>query len=93
MRSYYVYIMASLSRTLYTGVTNDLERRVWEHKHGQWPAFTSRYRIHRLVYLDTFHSVHEALEQEKRIKGWRRARKIALIEASNPKWDDLSARW
>jgi putative endonuclease len=90
MRQYYVYIMASRSRTLYTGVTNNLNRRVWEHKHGAIPGFTKKYRITRLVYFDYTPNVSAAIEREKQIKGWTRAKKIALIESVNPTWVDLS---
>ena len=90
---YYVYILTNKSGTLYTGVTNDLERRVRQHKDRAVPGFTARYRIDRLVYYERFNDVHQAIEWEKRIKGWVRAKKIALIESLNPKWDDLSAGW
>jgi putative endonuclease len=89
-RTYWVYIMASQTRTLYAGVTNDIERRVAEHKAGQGSAFTTRYHVDRLVYSEPFSDVRDAIGYEKRLKGWIRARKIALIEASNPTWDDLS---
>jgi len=88
-----VYIMASKSGTLYTGVTNDLTRRVWEHKHGIVKGFTSRYRITRLVHYEVTSDIHAAIAREKRIKAWRRAKKIALIEGENPGWKDLSAGW
>ena len=93
MREYYVYIMASRSRTLYTGVTNDLNRRVWEHRHGTAQGFTKKYRVNRLVYFDSTPNVSSAIEREKQIKGWTRAKKIALIENINPTWDDLSEGW
>jgi putative endonuclease len=83
--------MSSVSRTLYTGVTNDLERRVNEHKTGAVPGFTKRYRIDRLVYFQETDDIGAAIEAEKRIKGLLRAKKIALIEAENPSWRDLSA--
>ena len=90
-KRYFVYIMSSVSRTLYTGVTNDLERRVNEHKTGAVPGFTKRYRIDRLVYFQETDDIGAAIEAEKRIKGLLRAKKIALIEAENPSWRDLSA--
>ena len=93
MKQYYVYIVASLSKRLYTGVTNNLERRVFEHKTKEKESFTKQYHIGRLVYYDTFRNVHEAIAQEKEIKGWRREKKIALIESMNPTWKDLSAGW
>jgi putative endonuclease len=83
--------MSSASRTLYTGVTNDLERRVNEHKTGAVPGFTKRYRINRLVYFQETDDIAAAIAAEKQIKGQSRARKIALIEAENPSWRDLSA--
>jgi putative endonuclease len=87
---YFVYIMASYRRVLYIGVTNNLERRVYEHKHGLLPGFTSKYRVNRLVYFEETPDVRAALEREKQIKGWLRSKKIALIEAANPDWRDLS---
>ena len=92
-RQYCVYILASRSRTLYTGITNNLRRRVWEHRQKIVPGFTRHYRIHRLVYFEPFPNVRDAIALEKRIKGWRRAKKVALIESANPAWDDLAASW
>jgi putative endonuclease len=85
--------MTNVSRTLYTGVTGNLERRVYEHKHKLVPGFTSKYNITRLAYYETTTDVRSALEREKQIKGWLRSKKIALIESVNPKWEDLSAAW
>ncbi len=85
--------MASPSRTLYTGVTNDLERRVWEHRQKTAGTFCARYNVTRLVYFDEVGRATDAIEAEKRIKGWTRNRKIALIEEKNPSWDDLAADW
>ncbi|MBZ5588734.1 MAG: GIY-YIG nuclease family protein [Acidobacteriia bacterium] len=82
--------MSSRSRTLYTGVTNDLERRVNEHRLGQIPGFTARYRVTRLVYYETTPNVSAAIAREKQIKAWRREKKVALIETANPQWEDLS---
>lgn len=90
VRSYYAYIMTNRSRTLYTGVTNDLKRRVIEHKSGLGGAFTSRYAITQLVYYAPFPTAIEAIAAEKKIKGWTRAKKLALIEEKNPRWCDLS---
>jgi len=92
-KEYYVYIMTNKSRTLYTGVINDLMRRVNEHKNKVIKGFTSRYNIQFLVYYESTPSVHVALEREKQIKGWLRAKKIALIESMNPGWKDLSDEW
>ncbi len=93
MKQFYVYIMASGSRTLYTGITNELRRRVYEHKHTLVEGFTSKYNITRLVYFGVTSDVRAAITREKQIKGWLRKRKIALIESLNPNWDDLSAGW
>jgi putative endonuclease len=93
MREYYVYIMCNRSGTLYCGMTNDLERRVMEHKTKSVPGFSEKYHIDRLVWFESTNNVHEAIEFEKKIKGWRRAKKIALIEAANPMWKDLSEDW
>ena len=92
-KEYYVYIMTNRSRTLYTGVTGDLVRRVHEHKNKLVPGFTSRYNIHSLVYFESTASVHAALEREKQLKGWTRAKKMALIHSMNPEWKDLSEEW
>ncbi len=92
-KQYYVYIMISLSRTLYTGVTSNLEQRVFQHKHHLVPGFTSTYHITRLVYFDVTTDVRSAIEREKQIKGWSRAKKLALISSVNINWDDLSAGW
>ena len=91
MRQYHVYILASKRNgTLYIGVTNNLERRVYEHKHGSLPGFTKRYQVHRLVYVETTNSIQDAIKREKQLKLWGRAWKLALIEKSNPTWEDLS---
>lgn len=92
MRVYCVYIMASRSRVLYTGVTNDLARRVNEHKLGR-ASFTSRYRITRLVYFEEFTDIREAIAHDRQIKDWTRARRVELIEARNPNWEDLADEW
>ncbi len=93
VKTYYVYVMTNRSGTLYTGVTGDLERRVYQHKHGVGSKFTAKYRIDRLLHFETFSDVRDAIDREKQIKGWLRARKIALIESVNPNWADLSADW
>ena len=85
--------MASKSGTLYTGVTNDLERRVYEHKNNLFPGFTSKYNITSLVYFEETKNIYSAITREKQIKGWLRAKKIDLIESINPRWHDLSADW
>jgi putative endonuclease len=93
MKTYFVYVMANASRTLYTGVTNNLERRVLEHRRKLLPGFTARYNINRLVYFEAFGDVLAAIASEKQIKSWRRMKKIALIESTNRDWKDLSAPW
>ena len=93
MKTYYVYIMTNKTRTLYTGVTNNLEKRVFQHKHKLLPGFTREYGITRLVYFETFGEIRAAIQREKQIKGWLRARKVALIVSSNPGWRDLSRDW
>jgi putative endonuclease len=85
--------MTNKSKTLYTGVTNDLERRVYEHKNKIVPGFTSRYNIKELIYYEEYGDINLAIEREKQIKGWLRVRKIVLIEATNPEWKDLSLEW
>jgi putative endonuclease len=90
MGEYYVYIMTNTSRTLYIGVTNNLIRRIQEHRDGQIPGFTRRYNIHKLVYFEQGDDINSALFREKQLKKWRREKKIALIESVNPEWRDLS---
>jgi putative endonuclease len=90
---FFVYIMASSSGTLYTGVTNSLERRILAHKHGEGSAFAARYRVNRLLYYEVFEDVRNAIDREKQIKAYRRSKKIALIESQNPSWVDRSAGW
>jgi putative endonuclease len=89
-RSYWVYILASdIGGTLYIGVTNDLVRRVYEHRTNAVPGFSGRYGVHRLVYYEQFGDIEFALRREKRLKKWNRAWKIELIEKTNPNWIDL----
>jgi len=90
---YFVYIMTNVSRTLYTGVTDNLVRRVYEYRNKIIPGFTSRYNITELVYFEETSDVQAALTREKQIKGWRRAKKSQLIASVNPKWLDLSSKW
>jgi len=87
---YFVYIVASPSRTIYIGVTNDLWRRVDEHKRKDMPGFTATYNVHRLVWFEEFADAAAAISREKQLKGWRREKKIKLIESMNPTWSDLS---
>ena len=88
-RPYFVYIAASVSRTLYVGVTNDLARRMHEHRSKAADGFTARYDIHRLVWYEVTGNVSAAIAREKQLKGYSRAKKVALIEAANPAWNDL----
>jgi putative endonuclease len=92
-KTYYVYILASRSRTLYTGVTGDLENRILEKKQRAPGGFPSRYYVTRLVYYEVFGDPRAAIAREKEIKGWRRAKKVALIQSTNPKWLDVSGEW
>lgn len=92
-RQFRVYILASRTRRLYTGITSGLAKRVREHREGRIPGFTSRYRIHRLVYVETYRDVHVAINREKEIKSWRREKKVELIERQNPTWSDLAEAW
>ena len=93
MNQYFVYIMASQSGTLYIGMTNDLQRRVYQHKHKLLEGFTKRYDVTRLVHYEIFNSVNDAIAREKQIKKWRRDKKLDLIVSTNPKWCDLSEDW
>jgi len=91
MKTFYIYILASKKNgTLYIGMTNDLVRRVYEHKSGFIEGFTKKYSINRLVYFESTTDVNEAILREKRLKKWKRQWKIELIEKSNPEWRDLS---
>jgi putative endonuclease len=93
MRPCWVYILASRSGVLYVGMTNDLKRRIWQHKQKEFPGFTATYNVDRLVFYKEFPAPAQAIINEKRVKGWTRAKKIALIETNNPKWVDLSDGW
>jgi putative endonuclease len=93
MRDYYVYIMSNVSRRLYVGVTNDLERRVYEHRSKIAPSFSKRYNITLLVYVEPYPDPRQAIEREKQLKSWSCAKKVALIERMNPEWIDLSGEW
>ncbi len=94
IHQYYVYILASKIRgTLYIGITNDLQRRVYEHKIGIKKGFTQKYKVNELVYFETFQNIDEAIKREKNLKKWKRDWKIRLIEEENKKWIDLSQDW
>ena len=90
---YAVYVMTNPSRTLYIGMTNDLTRRTYEHLHHVSDGFTARYNVVHLAYYEQTDDVSSAIPREKQLKGWRRLRKIALIESVNPEWRDLSRDW
>jgi putative endonuclease len=92
-RRYFVYIMANASKRLYSGMSNSIRRRVREHKLKLTPGFASKYNITWLVYFETFEDVRNAIEREKQIKAWTRAKRLALVESTNPRWDDLSRGW
>jgi len=90
---FFVYILASHSRVLYTGVTRDLVRRVHQHRQGQIPGFTRQYRVTRLVHFEETSEARRALARERQIKGWSRSKKVQLIESLNPGWLDLAVDW
>jgi len=90
---YSVYVIASKSRVIYIGMTNDLSRRVFEHKNGLIEGFTKQYRCHRLVYYESFDDVAKAIDREKQLKRWSRVKKVCLIERRNSTWEDLAAEW
>jgi len=92
-KKYWVYIVGSRSGTLYIGITNSVERRIWEHKSGEFQGFASKYHCTRLVYYESFDDVRTAIDREKQLKGWRREKKIALIESLNTRWQDLAEKW
>jgi len=92
-RRYYVYIMASRSLNLYTGVTDNIYRRALEHKNGTIEGFTKRYNINRLLYYETFKYIGNAIAREKQVKAWTRAKRVALIKNMNPTWQDLAEGW
>ena len=92
-KTYSVYIMSSLSGTLYIGMTGNLRKRVFEHKFHRFEGFTDKYQIERLLYRESFDDVQRAINREKQLKGWRRSKKIALIEFLNPNWLDLARYW
>ncbi len=94
IHQYFVYPLANARRTvLYTGVTNSLEKRIWQHKTKAIPGFTKRYNCDQLVYFEIFQDVKQAVGREKQIKGWSREKKDALIATTNPEWEDLAADW
>jgi len=92
-RSYCVYILGSISGTLYIGMTGNLHKRVFEHRFHRIEGFTDDYDAERLLYWESYDDVHKAIGREKQLKGWRREKKVVLIESMNPRWVDLSAEW
>ena len=90
---FWVYILSSRTGTLYTGITGYFHRRIFQHKIDSIEGFTKKYKVHRLVYYETFDHVQNAIRREKQLKGWRREKKIALIEKTTPRWQDLSENW
>jgi putative endonuclease len=93
MRKYWVYIMANLSKTIYVGMTDDLERRIFEHKSKLIKGFTKKYDCTLLVYFESLDDPTKTINREKQVKGLTRVKKIALIESVNPRWEDLAASW
>jgi putative endonuclease len=93
MQDYYVYILASRSRTLYVGVTRDLQKRLFEHRDRSRTGFTTRYNVSRLVHFEVTSDIKSAITREKQIKSWSRRRKLELVSATNPAWLDLSDEW
>jgi len=94
IHKYYVYFLASKRNgTLYIGITNDLQKRVYEHKTGLIKGFTQKYGVSMLVYFEEFQLVEEAIRREKNLKKWKRAWKLKLIEKNNPNWNDLAEKW
>ncbi len=90
MRTYYIYLLTSRDNTvLYTGVTNDLNRRIMEHRSGTFKGFTQKYHVHKLVYFEQYGDINEAIAREKQIKSWPRARKDELVNSMNPEWKEL----
>ena len=92
-RTYYVYILGSISGTLYIGVTGKLHRRMWQHKNHVFSGFSADHGVDRVLYLERYVTVGRAIAREKQLKGWLRKKKIALIERENPQWKDLAGDW
>jgi putative endonuclease len=92
-KKYWVYIVCSRTGTLYIGMCNNIERRMREHQSGEFEGFASKYHCNRLVYFESFDVVRKAIDREKQLKGWRRQKKIALIQSVNPRWTDLAEKW
>jgi len=93
VKTYYVYIIASKSGTLYVGVTSNIKQRAYQHKNHLLPGFTDKYNVDRLLFVEKFGDAPSAIQREKQIKAWRREKKVHLIDSENPRWNDLSADW
>jgi len=93
MKNYYIYIMTSQSGTLYIGMTNDIKKRVYQHKNHLIPGFTDKYNVDQLLYVETTSDPVSAIRREKQLKKWRREKKLALVDSQNPDWKDLSEGW
>jgi putative endonuclease len=93
VNTYHVYMMASHTKVLYIGVTNNIEARAQQHKTAPLTSFTGRYNVSRLVWYEDYPDIRDAIAREKQLKGWRRSKKVALIQAGNPNWVDISYRW
>jgi putative endonuclease len=93
MPTFYVYILTNHSRMLYVGMTSDLKNRLLEHRTKAFDGFTAKYQVNQIVYFETLPYLNMAIAREKQLKGWSRAKKIALIEKMNPHWEDLSLSW
>lgn len=91
--SYFVYMVASISRALYIGMTSNLRKRVWEHKNDLIDGFTKEYKCHRLIWYESYDDVAKAIDREKQLKRWKRTKKEWLIAQKNPTWEDLAAEW
>lgn len=92
-RHYFVYMIASISRVLYIGMTSNLRKRVWEHKNESFEGFSKQYRCHRLIWYESYDRVENAIDGEKQLKRWNRAKKDWLIAQRNPPWEDLAVEW
>ena len=93
MKNYYIYIMTSQSGTMYIGMTNDINKRVYQHKNHLIPGFTDKYNVDQLLYVETTSDPVSAIRREKQLKKWRREKKVALVDSQNPDWKDLSEGW
>ncbi len=93
MKTGFVYIMGSKTGTIYTGVTSELERRVWEHKNHYRDGFTKDHEVTKLLYVEDYSRMDDAIAREKQLKGWTRGKKLALVRARNPRWNDLAWNW